>query len=168
MRIRIKGARVLDPGNLDEKKDILVNDAVIESIMEPNDPDPDLLDETIDAKRLLLVPGLMDIHVHLREPGHEYKETIETGLMAAAKGGFTSVCSMPNTRPVNDNSQVTKFIINRAKEVGFSRVYPVGAISQGLEGISLAEIYDMQQAGIKAITDDGMPVKNSRLMRRAL
>lgn len=168
MLIRIKGARILDPGNLDEKKDVIIKDHIIHAIVDPEhkDIEPDI--EIIDATGKILVPGLIDVHVHLREPGQEYKETIETGLMAAARGGFTAVCSMPNTIPVNDNSQVTKFIIQRGKEVGLSRVYPVGAITQGLKGEALAEIYDMKQAGIVAVTDDGKPVENSNLMRRAL
>lgn len=168
MLIRIKGARILDPGNMDENKDIIVKDHLIYAIIDPDqkDPEPDI--HIIDATGKILVPGLIDIHVHLREPGQEYKETIETGLMAAARGGFTAVCSMPNTNPVNDNSQVTKFIIQSGKEVGLSKVYPVGAITQGLQGNALAEIYDMKQAGIVAVTDDGKPVLNSNLMRRAL
>jgi dihydroorotase len=117
---------------------------------------------------MIVVPGLIDVHVHLREPGHEYKETIETGLRAAAKGGFTAVCSMPNTNPVNDNGQITKFIINRAKELGLSKVYPAGAISRASMGESLAEIYEMKQAGIAAVTDDGRPLENANFMRRAL
>ncbi len=168
MLIRIKGARILDPKNIDKKKDIIIKDHLIYAVVNPEhkDKEPDI--RIIDATGKIIVPGLIDVHVHLREPGQEYKETIETGLMAAAKGGFTAVCSMPNTNPVNDNSQVTKFIIQRGKEVGLSRVYPVGAITQGLKGEALAEIYDMKQAGIVAVTDDGKPVSNSNLMRRAL
>ncbi|WP_299978216.1 dihydroorotase [Desulfobacula sp.] len=172
MRIRIKGARLLDPGNIDDNKDIIIKNHLIEAIVDPifdskeNETRTDI--EIIDARGMIVVPGLIDIHVHLREPGQEYKETIETGLMAAAKGGFTAICSMPNTNPVNDNSQVTKFIINCANELGLSKVYPTGAITQGSMGNTLAEIYDMQQAGIVAVTDDGKPLENSNLMRRAL
>ena len=168
MRIRIKGARILDPGNIDDNKDIIVKDHLIEAIVDPGENETRTDIEIIDARGMIVVPGLIDIHVHLREPGQEYKETIETGLMAAARGGFTAVCSMPNTNPVNDNSQVTKFIINRANELGLSKVYPTGAITQGSLGNTLAEIYDMQQAGIVAVTDDGKPLENSNLMRRAL
>ena len=168
MQIRIKGARVLDPGNIDSKKDIIIKNQFIEAIIDPKDNDPKGVVKIIDATGMIVVPGLIDMHVHLREPGHEYKETIETGCMAAAKGGFTAVCSMPNTNPVNDNSQVTKFIINRAAEIGLSKVYPAGAISQGSMGQTLAEIYDMKQAGAVAVTDDGKPLENSNLMRRAL
>ncbi len=173
MQILIKGARVLDPGSIDGQKDILIQDGLIHAIVDPgaespgvNGPEPGL--EVIDAGGMILVPGLIDIHVHLREPGQEYKETIETGLQAAARGGFTAVCSMPNTVPVNDNSQVTQFILQRARELGLSRVYPTGAITRGSKGQTLAEIYDMQQAGIVAVTDDGRPLENSNLMRRAL
>ena len=115
MRIWIKGAHLLDPGNIDEKKDIIIKDHLIEGIVDPEDIETRTDIEIIDARGMFVVPGLIDIHVHLREPGHEYKETIESGLLAAARGGFTAVCSMPNTKPVNDNRQVTKFIINRAK-----------------------------------------------------
>jgi len=174
MQILIKGARVLDPGNLDDKRDILVKEGVIEAIFDPSDS-PNLSKQVdksnvqvVDAAEMIVVPGLIDIHVHLREPGHEYKETIESGLKAAAKGGFTAVCSMPNTTPVNDNSQVTNFIIKKGKKARAAKVYPAGAISQGSLGTSLAEIYDMKMAGIRAVTDDGMPVENSLLMRRAL
>lgn len=168
MRIWIKGAHLLDPGNIDEKKDIIIKDHLIEGIVDPEDIETRTDIEIIDARGMFVVPGLIDIHVHLREPGHEYKETIESGLLAAARGGFTAVCSMPNTKPVNDNRQVTKFIINRAKELGLSRVYPTGAITQGSLGDSLAEIYDMKQAGIVAVTDDGKPLENPNMMRRAL
>ena len=174
MQTLIKGARLLDPGNIDGKKDIIIKDHLIEAIVDPNDIETKTYTETrsdtkiIDAKGMIVVPGLIDIHVHLREPGHEYKETIESGLLAAARGGFTAVCSMPNTNPVNDNSQVTKFIINRSKELGLSKVYPAGSVTQGSRGTTLAEIYDMKQAGIIAVTDDGKPLENSNIMRRAL
>ncbi|MCK5837003.1 MAG: amidohydrolase family protein, partial [Desulfobacula sp.] len=168
MQIRIKGARVLDPGHIDGKKDIIINDRLIEAVVDPENVQTAADIKTIDARGMIVVPGLMDIHVHLREPGHEYKETIETGLLAAARGGFTAICSMPNTIPVSDNRQVTQFILQRAKELGLSKVYPVGAITQGSMGQALAEIYDMKQAGIVAVTDDGKPVENPNLMRRAL
>jgi dihydroorotase len=175
MQILIRGARVLDPGNMDDKKDVLINGEQIAAILDPSDVSPsgavpeDTGDmQVIDAAGLVLVPGLMDIHVHLREPGHEYKETIASGLAAAARGGFTAVCAMPNTVPVNDNSQVTTFILEKARQANGAKVYPVGAISKGSAGTNLAEIRDMQQAGIKAVTDDGLPVANAQLMRRAL
>ncbi len=192
MLIRLKGAKVVDPGNINANKDILIKDGYIVAILDPREPylsenavsnasvfasdsDSDPVSDIaadeyieIDIAGMTLAPGLIDLHVHLREPGHEYKETIKTGLMAAARGGFTAVCPMANTSPVNDNSQVTAFIINRAKEIGLSRVYPVGAITKGLRGEALAEYGDMKKAGVMAVSDDGYPVENSRLMRSAL
>jgi len=169
----IKGGRVIDPGHLDGPMDILVQDdricrifpcgALPEGLVPPH---ADL--KTIDANGLIVVPGLIDMHVHLREPGHEYKETIASGCLAAAAGGFTAVCAMPNTRPVNDNSQVTGFIKLREAQANGVHVYPVGAISKGLNGHELAEFSDMKSAGIVAVTDDGHPVTNSLLMRRAM
>jgi dihydroorotase len=168
MQILIKKANVLDPGNLEGVKDILIKDGKFEQILDP-DSGRDLPGaKVVDAKGLVAVPGLIDVHVHLREPGQEYKETIESGLKAAARGGFTAVCAMPNTTPVNDNGTVTTFIITQAKKAGFAKVYPAGAVSAGSKGENLAEIHDMKQAGIKAVTDDGMPVSNAQLMRRAL
>ncbi|HPA16032.1 MAG TPA: dihydroorotase, partial [Desulfobacterales bacterium] len=169
MRILIKGGRVLDPGNLDGRYDILVEGGKIADIRpfgttEIRDPDTRI----IDAAEKWVVPGLIDMHVHLREPGQEYKETIETGCMAAAHGGFTAVCAMPNTNPVNDNAQVSRYIVRRAGEAGGARVYPVAAISRGLEGNLLCEYGELKEAGVIAVSDDGRPVVNSRLMRRAL
>jgi dihydroorotase len=122
----------------------------------------------LDVKDLWIVPGLIDLHVHLREPGQEYKEDIETGTRAAAAGGFTTICCMPNTRPVNDQRTVTELIVRRAREIGAVRVRPIGAITAGLEGKALADIGDMKEGGIVAISDDGRPVMNAGLMRRAL
>lgn len=122
----------------------------------------------IDAKGKLVAPGLLDMHVHLREPGEEYKETIETGCRAAVAGGFVGVAAMPNTRPPNDNASVTEFIIKRSKEVGLARVYPVAAITIGQEGEALCEFGELKEAGAVAVSDDGKCVENSELMRRAL
>jgi dihydroorotase len=122
----------------------------------------------LDVKDLWVVPGLIDLHVHLREPGQEYKEDIETGTRAAAAGGFTTICCMPNTRPVNDQRTVTELIVRRSREIGAVRVRPIGAITAGLEGKALADIGDMKEGGIVAISDDGRPVMNAGLMRRAL
>jgi len=121
----------------------------------------------IDVRDLWIAPGLIDLHVHLREPGQEYKEDIQTGTRAAAAGGFTTICCMPNTRPVNDQRTVTELIVRRAREVGAVRVRPIGAITQGLEGKQLSDVADMKEAGIVAISDDGRPVMNAGLMRRA-
>jgi dihydroorotase len=121
----------------------------------------------VDVRDLWVVPGLIDLHVHLREPGQEYKEDIETGTRAAASGGFTTICCMPNTKPVNDQRSITELIVRRAREVGAVRVRPIGAITAGLEGKALADIADMKEAGIVAISDDGRPVMHAGLLRRA-
>jgi dihydroorotase len=122
----------------------------------------------LDATGMLILPGLVDMHVHLREPGYEYKETIATGVKAALAGGFTSLACMANTEPVNDSAAVTQFIIERARIAGGARVYPIGALSLGLKGERLAEIGEMHRAGIVAVSDDGRPVMHAGLMRRAL
>ena len=122
----------------------------------------------INAKGLVVTPGFVDLHAHLREPGFEYKETIETGTASAIAGGFTSVCCMPNTSPVNDNQAVTEFILSKAKQAGNAHVFPIGAITKGSEGAELAEIGDLFSAGCVAISDDGRPVMNSQVMRRAM
>ena len=125
-------------------------------------------DRIIDARDLLVVPGLIDIHVHLREPGHEYKETIASGCRAAAAGGFTAVCAMPNTLPVNDNGQVTRFVRNQARAAQAARVYPVAAITRGLEGRQLCEFGELKAAGAVGFSDDGRPVASGQMMRRAM
>ncbi len=168
MQTLIKGARVLDPGRIDGINDILINDGKFEQINAPGQLQAASDATVIDADGLIAVPGLIDVHVHLREPGYEYKETIESGLKAAAAGGFTAVCAMPNTKPVNDNAQVTAFILSQGAKARAARVYPAGAISVGSQGEALAEIGDMKQAGIKAVSDDGLPVSNAQLMRRAM
>jgi dihydroorotase len=172
----IKKGRVVDPSNLDGIMDILIDDDRIIEVVPSGKPvksGSGLLkrrapDRIIDASGKIVAPGLIDMHVHLREPGQEYKETIETGTLAAACGGFTAVCAMPNTMPVNDNRQITEYILKRSREAGNAIVYPVAAISKGLEGKSLCEYGDLREAGAIAITDDGRPVSNSRLMRRAM
>jgi len=161
---RITNGRIIDPANqIDQIADLLVIDGRIAG---PDLPVPAGVPE-IDAKGCWVVPGLIDMHVHLREPGEEYKEDILSGAKAAASGGFTGVACMPNTKPVNDCATVTAMILGRAAEAAV-RVYPVGAISQGSEGHQLAEFGEMQAAGIVAVTDDGRPVRDSQLMRRAL
>ena len=168
MRLIIRGGRVIDPAsNTDAIKNVVIENGRIvrlQSGAETRNPDS----EIIDASGMWVVPGLIDMHTHLREPGHEYKETIATGSAAAAAGGFTSICCMPNTTPVNDNQSVTEYILKKAREASHARVYPVGAISKGLQGKSLAEFGELKEAGVVAVSDDGNPVMNSQLMRRAL
>jgi len=165
----IKGGRVIDPGNLDGIMDIVVENGKIVEIKKGVLINGDNTELTIiDASQKLVVPGLIDMHVHLRDPGHEYKETIETGGLAAAFGGFTAICCMPNTDPVNDSRQVTEYILKKAKKADTIRVYPVAAISKGLRGENLCEYGELKDAGAIAVSDDGNSVMNSQLMRRAL
>ncbi|HOI16564.1 MAG TPA: dihydroorotase [Geobacteraceae bacterium] len=167
MDLLIKGGRVIDPSQgLDEKLDILVVDGKIKEIGKKLTTGKGV--EAIDAKGMIVSPGLIDMHVHLRDPGLEYKEDIVTGTRAAAAGGFTSVACMPNTKPVNDNKAVTSYIIAKAKAEGLVNVFPVGCITQGMKGENLAEMGDMKEAGCVAVSDDGRPVSNPELMRRAL
>ncbi len=167
MNLFIKGGRVIDPSQgLDEKLDIQVVDGKIAETGKKLDPGKGV--EVIDAKGLIVAPGLIDMHVHLRDPGLEYKEDIVSGTRSAAAGGFTSIACMPNTRPVNDNKAVTSYIIARAKAEGLVNVFPVGCITQGMKGENLAEMGDLKEAGCVAVSDDGKPVSNPELMRRAL
>lgn len=169
MAILIKGGRVLDPGQCDEVLDLIIENGRIAAMLKPGQGVGGFtIDQTIDAAGKLVVPGLIDMHVHLREPGFEYKETIESGCRAAAHGGFTAVCAMPNTKPVNDNRQLTEYVIRQARAAGYAKVYPAAAISAGSQGQSLAEYGDLKEAGAVALTDDGLPVVNGQLMRRAL
>lgn len=168
MRILIKNGHVIDPANgIDEVCDILVDNGIIAEVGKDAYLDGVEL-SVIDADGMVVAPGLVDMHVHLREPGQEYKETIETGTRAAVCGGVTSVACMPNTEPVCDNEVVVRFIKERAKEAGYANVYPIGAISKNLEGQLLAEIGQMAFEGAVAVSDDGKPVVNSALMRRAI
>ncbi len=167
----ISGGRVIDPASgLDDLHDILIEGSKISGIGPAGSfaSESDASTEIIDADGLWVVPGLIDLHTHLREPGEEYKETILTGSQAAAAGGFTSICCMPNTKPVNDNSSVTDLILRRAAEADLVRVFAVGAISQGQKGEVLAEYAELKEAGVVAVSDDGQAVMNSQLMRRAM
>jgi len=176
MQIRINGGRLIDPGHFDGIADILIEDGKIVQIVEngagsqrdpaSNTQHPEF--RIIDASGKIVTPGLIDMHVHLREPGHEYKETIESGCRSAARGGFSAVCCMPNTNPVNDSRQVIDYIRARADQLNLVRVFPVAAISKGIEGKILCDYEELKQAGAVAVSDDGNPVINSRMMRRAM
>jgi dihydroorotase len=196
MKIVIKNGHVIDPSQgIDGVCDIFLEDGKIKEVrssesevknkkkkfpLSPdNPPVPPLekrgkegferrgISHIIDAEGMLVMPGLVDMHVHLREPGFEYKETIKTGTESAARGGFTSICCMPNTYPVNDNSSVTEFIIRKAIQEGSCFVYPVGSVTKGQKGEEIAELTMMHETGCVAFSDDGRPVKDTLLMRRA-
>jgi dihydroorotase len=159
---------VVDPGqNLEEPRDLLISEGKIVALEPPGRISPEGR-RVMNAQGLVVAPGLIDLHVHLREPGEEYKETIATGARAAVQGGFTGVAAMPNTKPVNDTAAITRFILDQAKAAGLARVYPVGAISVGSQGHTLSEYGDLKAAGAAALSDDGWPVRHALLMRRAL
>lgn len=165
----IRGGTVIDPASgIYGRRDVLVRDGSIAAVSETIDNEGAAGATVIDAQNCLVLPGLIDMHVHLREPGYEYKETIETGARAAVAGGFTTVACMANTDPVNDSAAVTEYIRERAQAAGLARVYPIGAVSKDLKGEQLAEIGEMHCAGIVAVSDDGMPIMNGGLMRHAL
>jgi len=164
--ILIRGGQIIDPGRLNAVADILIEDGKIAAVGQHlTAPRGSTI---IEAKDRLVLPGFVDLHVHFREPGFEYKETIQSGAAAAVAGGFTTVCCMPNTNPVNDNQAITEFMLDRAREAGLANVLPIGAITKGSEGKELAEIGDLRRAGCVAISDDGRPVMNSLVMRRAM
>jgi len=166
MKVLVKSGRVVDPANnIDEKLDILIVDGKIAELAANIDAGDA---EVINAAGTIVTPGLIDIHVHLREPGLEYKEDIVSGTAAAAAGGVTSVACMPNTSPPIDNLPIAQFIINKAKYEGSANVYPVGAVSQGQKGEILTEMGELLEAGCVGFSDDGGPVKNGEMMRRAL
>ena len=167
MDILIKNGRIIDPANnIDETADLLIQEGRVSKIACNISPGAEM--EIIDATGQFVVPGFIDMHTHLREPGYEYKETIKTGTMAAAAGGFTTICCMPNTKPVNDSQSVTRFIINKAATEGIVNVLPVGAITKGCEGAEISEMAELKEAGCVAVSDDGKPVMSSVVMRRAL
>ncbi len=167
MKTILKGGRVIDPANgRDGEFDVLIADGAIAQIGR-NLPVEDA--EVFEIKRgWIVTPGLVDVHVHLREPGQEHKETIASGTASAVAGGFTAVACMPNTDPVNDHAGITEFILKKAAEAGLARVYPIGAVSIGSKGDQLAELGEQKAAGCIAFTDDGRPVATALLMRRAL
>ena len=162
----IKNGRLLDPATkTDATMDVLLDGAKIAKTGANLAADGA---EVFEAKGLIVAPGFIDLHCHLREPGQEMSETIETGTKSAAKGGFTAVCCMPNTNPVNDSASVTRSIVERARATAAVRVWPIGAVSMGSKGEALAEIAAMKEAGIVAVSDDGKPVATARLLRQAM
>lgn len=176
MNVLIRGGRVIDPAQgLDGHLDVWIAEGKIAELgvdlrvpLHAASQDPAAAPRVIEARGCIVAPGFIDMHTHLREPGFEYKETIATGLAAAAAGGFTAVAAMANTQPVNDTPAVTELMLRRAAAVRGTRLYPIGAVSVGLRGEELAEIGGMHRAGIVALSDDGMPVMNPRLLRRAM
>lgn len=167
MSLLLKNGRVIDPANnLDAVQDVLVADGKIEKLGKNLTAPAGA--EVVDARGKIVCPGFIDIHVHLREPGYEYKETVATGTRAAAAGGFTAVACMANTNPVNDNGAVTDYILARAKVEGAVRVYPIGAVTKNLKGEELAELAELAEAGCVAFSDDGKCVMNAGLYRRAM
>jgi len=165
----IKNGRVIDPAtHTDAPRDILIDGGKIAEVAEPGSLVAAPGQEVFDAAGLMVAPGFIDLHAHLREPGQESSETIETGTRAAARGGFTAVCSMPNTSPVNDNASVTRFVLDRAVATGTVRVWPIGAASVGSKGEAISEIAGMQEAGIVAVSDDGKPIATAKLARQVM
>ena len=165
--VLVKGGRIVDPSqDMDERGDLLIQDGVIEGI-HPDMTPPDGT-RVIDAGGLVVCPGFIDLHCHLREPGFEYKETIATGTRAAARGGFTTVCAMPNTDPVMDSRAVVDFVLRLAREEGAVRVLPIGAVTAGSRGAALTEMAELAEAGAVGFSDDGHPVADANVMRQAL
>jgi dihydroorotase len=165
----VKNGRVLDPASkTDAALDILLDGEKIKEVAAAGKIAASQNVEIFDAAGLIVAPGFIDLHAHLREPGQESSETIETGTRAAARGGFTAVCCMPNTKPVNDNASVTRFMLDRAKAAGRVRVWPIGAASVGSKGEAIAEIAAMKEAGIVAVSDDGKPIATAKLARQVM
>ncbi|MGQ0733704.1 MAG: dihydroorotase [Acidobacteriota bacterium] len=170
MKRLLKGGRLVDPASgLDGVYDVLIDGDRVAQVGRDLPPSLVAASDVVEVPRgLIICPGLIDMHVHLREPGHEHKETVASGAAAAVAGGFTAVACMPNTSPVNDNAGVTELILRRAAEAGLARVYPIGAVSRGQQGEQLADIAELRAAGCVAVTDDGHPVATASLARRAL
>ncbi len=167
MKRLLKGGRVIDPANgLDGQRDVLIEDSLIKQVDKDLPVDGATVVEIPEG--YIVCPGFIDMHVHLREPGQEHKETVATGTASAVAGGFTAVACMPNTHPINDDANVTTYILNKAKEAGLARVYPIGAVSRRSDGDVLSDIADLKRAGCVALSDDGRPVATALLMRRAL
>lgn len=166
MKILIKNGHVVDPkNNINETMDLLIEDARIKKVAKKI---AEKADQEIDAKGKIVTPGLIDLHVHFRQPGFEYKETVETGLRSATKGGFTGVCPMPNTQPVSDRRSDMEFLLSEAKRLSLVRVWPVGAVTLKQEGKELTEFGELKKGGAVALSDDGRPITDSNILRRAL
>ncbi len=168
MKLLIANGYVVDPSQgVNTGRDLLIEDGRLVGLLERAEPAPQDA-EVLDATGLIVAPGFIDMHVHLREPGQEYKETIASGAAAAVAGGWTSVCAMPNTDPINDSPSVTRFIIEQGERAKLANVFPIGSITKGSEGRELAEMGEMKRAGIVAVSDDGRPVPSAGMMRRAM
>ena len=167
MKLVLAGGRIIDPSqNLDRVADLVIIDGKIADVVAPGEGPSDA--ETIDVSQRVVTPGLIDIHVHLREPGFEYKEDIESGTRAAAAGGFTRVCCMPNTNPAIDTAAVVRQILERSEQCGVARVHPIGAATRAMEGDHLTEMAELKAAGAIAISDDAFPLQNADTMRRVM
>jgi dihydroorotase len=168
MKLLIANGYLIDPAQqVNAGKNLMIEDGRVVGLVDRSEPVPEGC-ELLDATGLIVAPGFIDLHVHLREPGQEYKETIATGAAAAVAGGWTSICPMPNTDPVNDNPAVTRFIIEKGQAARLANVFPIGALSKGSGGRELAEMGEMKTAGIVAVSDDGRPVASAGMMRRAM
>jgi len=168
MRLLIQNGYLIDPAQgINTGKNLFIEDGRVVGLSSHSDSVPEGA-QVLDATGLIVAPGFIDMHVHLREPGHEYKETIASGAAAAVAGGFTTVCAMPNTNPVNDNAAVTRFMIEQAERAALANVLPIGALTKNSEGTELAEMGEMKNAGIIAVSDDGRPVPTAAMMRRAM
>ncbi len=168
MKLLIANGHLIDPSeNQNSGKNVLIEDGKVVAWLNQNQTMPEDA-EVFDATGLIVAPGFIDLHVHLREPGQEHKETIASGCAAAVAGGFTSVCPMPNTQPINDNAAITRYMIEQAERAGLANVFPVGAITKSSDGAELAEMGEMKAAGAVAVSDDGRPVPNAGIMRRAM
>ncbi|PYS72761.1 MAG: dihydroorotase, partial [Acidobacteria bacterium] len=168
MKLVIANGYVVDPAQqMNAGRNVLLENGRIVAVLERSEPLPEDA-QILDATGLVVAPGFIDLHTHLREPGQEYKETIATGAAAAVAGGWTSVCAMPNTDPINDNPAVTRFMIEKGRAAQMANVFPIGAVTKGSGGKELAEMGEMKSAGIVAVSDDGRPVPNASMMRRAM
>ncbi len=168
MKLLIANGHLIDPlENQNSGKNLLIEDGRVSGWLGHNESAPEDA-EVFDASGLIVAPGFIDMHVHLREPGQEHKETIASGCAAAVAGGFTSVCPMPNTTPVNDNAAITRYMIEQAERAGLANVFPIGAVTKSSDGSELAEMGEMKAAGAVAVSDDGRPVPTAGIMRRAM